>query len=379
MGTAAVGQDVLSLLALRERAIRFWLAAVGIVAFGTAYAGPIALSFQLPSFSTPVVLPALELQAIGFPTLAVPKLQAAPKVPPLQLRARTAHQGVARQPVAASPASARPAAAQRTRTVKVPVAKNDYSLAPPAAAKAPAKQHDAFAGAPVVEDTVGAAPPVTDAAVATSASDAPTLPEDQAPVPVQASATANDLPDYAQQPSAYADPVPATPQDATTATTSRGRPGVERAGRRRRNSAGGGACRHAGAGERGRDGRRRCREPRFRDSGRAIHGGRCRRARRERRDVDDDAGFRRDVDHERPAGDHDPAARARHASELDRQRAGCRRSRDLRRHDRHGRRGHDRRRRHDEAAERAARTGSRSSVAPEPTRSPSVRPPRPSL
>ena len=218
MVPSTVGNDVLSLVALRERAIRLWLAAIGLVAFGTAYAGPIALSIQLPETSAPVViLPALKLPPIEFPTLAVPKLQTAPKVAPVQLPARTAHQGVARHPVAAaSPASARPTAAQRTRTAKVPVVKNDYSLTLPAATTTPAKQHDAFAGAPVVEDTVGAA---TNAAVATSVSDAPTLPEDQAPVPVQASATANDLPDYAQQPSVYADPVPATPQDATTATT----------------------------------------------------------------------------------------------------------------------------------------------------------------
>ena len=48
MVPSTVGNDVLSLLALRERAIRIWLAAVGLVAFGTAYAGPIALSIQLP-------------------------------------------------------------------------------------------------------------------------------------------------------------------------------------------------------------------------------------------------------------------------------------------------------------------------------------------
>ena len=104
---------------------------------------------------------------------------------------------------AAAHAAARPAATRRTRTVHVPVVSNRYSVATPASTPKTAAKQDPFAKAPVVEDTVGAAP--ADAATATAEPTAPatpSLPVDQAPAPVQATAT-SDLPDYAQQPPAY--------------------------------------------------------------------------------------------------------------------------------------------------------------------------------
>ena len=79
--TAVVQPDLISLLALRQRAIRFWLAAIGLVAFGAGYLGPIALAIRAPSVTTPVVLPALELPTVTFPSFAVPALHAAPVIP----------------------------------------------------------------------------------------------------------------------------------------------------------------------------------------------------------------------------------------------------------------------------------------------------------
>ncbi|MFL6035275.1 MAG: beta strand repeat-containing protein, partial [Gaiellaceae bacterium] len=230
MGSSvAVGQqqDLLSLLALRERAIRVWLAAIGLVAFGTAYTGPIALSFRVPAVSSsPVVLPVLELPPLGLPTLAVPKLEAAPTVPPVRAPAPAAR-SVVHQPAATAPAPAHRAATHRARTVHVPVVHDQYSVAP-AATPAPAKKHDAFAAAPVVEDVVGAVPAdtATTAADATAsvtveeatAPEAPALPADETPAPVQATASTSDLPDYASQPATlYSAPVPAAAQDATAA------------------------------------------------------------------------------------------------------------------------------------------------------------------
>ena len=70
--------DALSLLALRQRSIRLWLAGIGFLAFGAAYVSPIALSFTQPTAAPAVVLPRLTLPLVDFPTLAVPKLHAAP-------------------------------------------------------------------------------------------------------------------------------------------------------------------------------------------------------------------------------------------------------------------------------------------------------------
>ena len=74
---------LISLLALRTRGIRLWLAAIGLAAFGAGYFGPIALAMTTPGVSRSVQLPTLTLPAIGFPTLTVPKLHAAPTTPPV--------------------------------------------------------------------------------------------------------------------------------------------------------------------------------------------------------------------------------------------------------------------------------------------------------
>src|SRR3954452_17584398 len=77
VGSAAVPQpELLSLLALRDRAIRFWLAAIGLLAFGVGYAGPIGLPFRMPALSHPTQLPELKIPAIAFPTFGVPTLHA---------------------------------------------------------------------------------------------------------------------------------------------------------------------------------------------------------------------------------------------------------------------------------------------------------------
>src|SRR5207248_11763877 len=57
LGSAAARQsDVLSLLALRERTIRLWLAALGMLGFGVAYVSPIGLALTTPSVAPKVVL-----------------------------------------------------------------------------------------------------------------------------------------------------------------------------------------------------------------------------------------------------------------------------------------------------------------------------------
>ena len=143
--------ELFSLLALRSRTIRLWLAAVGLAAFGAAYVGPIALAIRTPDVSraSVVQLPALSLPTIEIPTLAVPKLQAQPTTPPVRATPATARR-VVRRVVHHVPATK-----QKTKTVKrnvrVPVVKDSYTVAP-AAATAPAdskQAKDPFAGAAV--------------------------------------------------------------------------------------------------------------------------------------------------------------------------------------------------------------------------------------
>src|SRR3954464_10669988 len=84
-GALALDQpELFSLLALRSRAIRFWLAGIGLAAFGAAYVGPIALAMRAPDVSRVrlVQLPELALPTMAFPTLGVPKLHAPPAIAP---------------------------------------------------------------------------------------------------------------------------------------------------------------------------------------------------------------------------------------------------------------------------------------------------------
>src|SRR4051812_22885389 len=53
--------ELLSLLALRQRAIRLWLAAIGLLGFGVAYVSPMALALRAPAVVAPITLPALSL------------------------------------------------------------------------------------------------------------------------------------------------------------------------------------------------------------------------------------------------------------------------------------------------------------------------------
>ena len=164
-GAVALEQpELFSLLALRSRAIRLWLAAIGLAAFGAAYVGPIALAIRTPDVSglRVVQLPALSLPTVELPTLAVPKLNAPPTTAPFRATPapttrRVVHRVVHRVP-------ARAATKQNTKTVahkvQVPVVKDSYTVAP-AVATAPANSKqtkDPFAGATVTEDTTGGVP-----------------------------------------------------------------------------------------------------------------------------------------------------------------------------------------------------------------------------
>src|SRR3954469_11874213 len=78
---AAVTQlPALSPLALRQRTIRLWLAAVGIAAFGVTYVAPLALALTRPPLA--VALPELRIAVPTLPRVDVPKLRAAPVTRP---------------------------------------------------------------------------------------------------------------------------------------------------------------------------------------------------------------------------------------------------------------------------------------------------------
>ena len=187
-GATAVAQpDLISLLALRQRAIRYWLAAIGLAAFGMAYAGPIALAIRAPSITPTVVLPALDLPTVTFPSFSVPALHAAPVVPNVAEQPRThapAH-AVRHQIVTAH---GRPSApdtpARKTRVVHLPVVKDAHSQLSAKESNTNTKtKADPFAKAAVVEDSVNAEPGMPEAATAP---------------PLQPQELTN-LPDYAQQ------------------------------------------------------------------------------------------------------------------------------------------------------------------------------------
>src|SRR5215208_1152066 len=67
--SVAVGEfDAVSLLALRTRAVRLWLAAIGLAGFALAYAQPIGLALTQPAASSATVLPSLSLPLVSFPS-----------------------------------------------------------------------------------------------------------------------------------------------------------------------------------------------------------------------------------------------------------------------------------------------------------------------
>ena len=176
--------ETLSLLGLRERAIRLWLAGIGLLAFGVSYISPMVLAATQPAVQPAVVLPSMTLPLVDFPSLAVPKI-VAPRAVPAAATHTTA--------TTTTPASA-PAPAQRsvrkvagrvvpqmgppytprsqavTRTRTVPVVRNNYNLLAPAE-KTPKEKADPFAKAAVVEDSVGAPQSLGDTAVDTATTD----------------------------------------------------------------------------------------------------------------------------------------------------------------------------------------------------------------
>ena len=93
----------LSLIGLRQRTVRLWLAAIGMLGFGIAYASPIALALTRPPDTAAIALPELALPAVAFPQLTVPKLHAAPR----------ASRAIATPAPAPTPSDTTPAAAGR--------------------------------------------------------------------------------------------------------------------------------------------------------------------------------------------------------------------------------------------------------------------------
>src|SRR4051794_5496320 len=140
-GALALDQpELFSLLALRSRAIRLWLAGIGLAAFGAAYVGPIALAIRTPDVSRASVaqLPTPSLPTIELPTLAVPKLQAPPTTPPVSATPAPTTRRIVHRVVRHGPAPA--TTKQKTKTVArkmhVPVVKDSYSIVPAAATAA---------------------------------------------------------------------------------------------------------------------------------------------------------------------------------------------------------------------------------------------------
>ena len=173
----------MSLLGLRERAIRLWLAGVSLLAFGAAYLSPMVLAVTQPTVTPTVVLPSLTLPLVAFPSLDVPKL-VAPRALPAAATHTTTTPATTRRVVHKrlvgrvipqmgppyNPAGRTTRTATTTRTRTVPVVKDSYTLTPPAAKKTKEKA-DPFAKAPVIEDTVGIPQSIGDTTVDTATAD----------------------------------------------------------------------------------------------------------------------------------------------------------------------------------------------------------------
>ena len=128
--TAVVQPDLISLLALRQRAIRFWLAAIGLVAFGPATsARSHSRSARLPS-PLPSCFPRSSFPPSPSPPSPSPRFA---RLPSFQLfrttpaRQRPAH--ALRHPIVTG--HGRPSApdttARKSRIVNLPVVKSNYS------------------------------------------------------------------------------------------------------------------------------------------------------------------------------------------------------------------------------------------------------------
>jgi Ca2+-binding RTX toxin-like protein len=160
----ALPLEPLSLAGLRTRNMRYWIVALCLGAFLSAYVSPMILALSQgdrPTFS----LPRLELAVLGFPAL---------KVPDVGLPAKAKDRPVVSSRGASAPSTAAPArAAQQARRTAQPVqvVTSTYVLTAPEkqAPKRTAAPADPFANVPVVESSVGALPPQTHPLMAASA------------------------------------------------------------------------------------------------------------------------------------------------------------------------------------------------------------------
>ena len=189
--TAGAPPPVVSVASLRFGALRFWLAAMGLIAFAVMYVNPLVFALRQPAPVEP--LTPLALHAVTFPRLVVPALQPIPEPTRLSAAkpARTAERAAKPAPAAAAqkrsakaataapvapavPAQAPSTAPAETRTV--PVQTNEYVV--PGAATSGSAPADPFANEPTVDSTVGTVPPPAEPTEPTA-----TAPPKPAPAP----------------------------------------------------------------------------------------------------------------------------------------------------------------------------------------------------
>jgi hypothetical protein len=162
--TAVAGYpgDGLSLIALRTRAVKYWLVGISLLTLGVTYVAPIAAALRMPGEQS--YLPSISVPLVRVPTLAVPKLHAAPAQAALPKLNTGSHR-------------AAPTHKRKLVNKRVPVLTDKYTQTPAASTATKKKAaKDPFANVPVVEDTVGAPPiiaPTTPAAAPAAAPAAP--------------------------------------------------------------------------------------------------------------------------------------------------------------------------------------------------------------
>ncbi len=151
-GTAAPALPALSIGGLRQGQLRWWLVTVAALSTALLYVNPMIVGFRAPAPHR--ALATLDVPAIAFPILAVPKVE---KPAPARKAQPFPAPAPARAAAPVRTAPAQPAAAPREQ---VPVVKSTYVLVPPKQdAKAePAPAADPFADVPVVVDSSGPIP-----------------------------------------------------------------------------------------------------------------------------------------------------------------------------------------------------------------------------
>src|SRR6187551_3916910 len=136
--TAVLEIEPLSLIGLRRRAVRFWLAGLSLLGFAVAYVGPLVAAFELPAVSSPAIvtpLPALTLPTVTFTGLKVPKVSPPVRQAAMPERSAAPTPRVSQQ--SAAQASARPVPQTRSAAAEqVPVVTDQYTLDPAAATAA---------------------------------------------------------------------------------------------------------------------------------------------------------------------------------------------------------------------------------------------------